>query len=61
VKHIAPVLAAGGTFAGCTLAGLLGGAWLGRQTGWAFWVLLGLVGGMAAGAYSAFRLLMQSL
>jgi uncharacterized protein YneF (UPF0154 family) len=56
-----PVLAAGGAFAGCTLAGLLAGIWLDQRSGRGLWVLAGLLGGMALGAYSAFRLVMQSL
>ena len=56
-----PVLAAGGSFAGCVLAGLLAGIWLGRATGSQMWVFGGFLAGMALGGYSAFRLLQRSL
>ncbi|MBV8116527.1 MAG: AtpZ/AtpI family protein [Candidatus Eremiobacteraeota bacterium] len=56
-----PVLAAGGTFAVATLAGLFAGFWLGRATGQAWWVIVGLVAGASLGGYSAFRLLLRSL
>jgi len=61
MKAAAPVLAAGASFAGCTLAGLLAGIWLEQRSGRGLWVLGGLLGGMTLGAYAAFRLVIQSL
>ena len=56
-----PVIAAGGTFAMTALAGLAAGIWIGGRTGQDLWVLGGLFGGLALGAYAAYRLLMRSL
>ncbi|MEO6834320.1 MAG: AtpZ/AtpI family protein [Candidatus Tumulicola sp.] len=61
MSGIAPVLAAGGTFAATTLVGLLAGVWIGRATGQPLWVIGGLFAGLAVGGYSAFRLLLRSL
>ena len=61
VKAAAPVLAAGGTFTICVLAGLAAGVLADRRTGAGFWAPVGLALGMAVGAYSAVRLLMRSL
>ena len=59
MKSVLPVIAAGGTFAGTTLAGLLAGIWIARASGQQLWVLGGLAAGIGLGGYSAFRLLMQ--
>lgn len=61
MKSILPVVTAGGTFAACTLLGVLAGVWLGGRTGQQLWVLGGLLAGLALGAYSAVRLLVRSL
>jgi hypothetical protein len=61
MKAVMPVLAAGGTFAMTTLAGLILGIWLGGRTGQGWWVVAGLFGGLAVGGYSAYRLLLRSL
>jgi uncharacterized protein YneF (UPF0154 family) len=61
VKSVAPVLAAGSTFAVATLAGLFAGVWIGHRTGQPLWVPAGLLAGLGLGAFSAFRLLMRSL
>jgi hypothetical protein len=61
VKGVMPVVAAGGTFAMTALAGLVIGIWIGGRTGQGLWVLAGLFGGLAVGAYAAYRLLMRSL
>jgi hypothetical protein len=56
-----PVLAAGGTFAVCSLAGLAGGLLLAQRTGQQLWVAGGLFVGLALGGYSAFALLRKSM
>jgi uncharacterized protein YneF (UPF0154 family) len=61
VNGVVPVLAAGGTFAMATLAGLALGAWVAARTGQGLWVVAGLFGGLIVGGYSAYRLLMRSL
>lgn len=61
MKGVVPVLAAGGTFAVAALAGLIAGIWLARSTGNGLWVAGGLFAGMAAGGYSAVRLLLRSM
>jgi hypothetical protein len=61
VKGVAPVIAAGGSFAMTTLAGLALGVWLGGRTGQGVWALAGLFGGLVIGAYAAYRLLMRSM
>ncbi|HEY1682348.1 MAG TPA: AtpZ/AtpI family protein [Candidatus Tumulicola sp.] len=61
MKELTPVLSAGGTFAIAALAGLVLGIWVGGKTGQAWWAFVGLMAGLAVGAYSAFRLLQRSL
>jgi len=61
MNSLAPVIAAGATFATATLLGVVAGAWLGRTTGQPLWVLGGLAAGLGLGAYSAARLLRRSL
>lgn len=56
-----PVLAAGGTFAASTLAGLIIGAWLAGRVNAPLLAVLGLFAGLAIGGYSAFRMLMRSV
>jgi len=56
-----PVVAAGGTFAMTTLAGLVIGIWIGSRSGQGLWALAGLFVGLALGGYSAYRLMMRSL
>lgn len=50
------LVAAGGTFAGSTLAGLVLGAWLAGRTGHSGWVIGGIFAGLALGGYAAVRL-----
>ncbi|MDQ6929870.1 MAG: hypothetical protein M3126_04270 [Candidatus Eremiobacteraeota bacterium] len=50
------LVAAGGTFAGSTLGGLVLGAWLAGRTGHSAWVAAGIFAGLAAGGYAAVRL-----
>lgn len=61
MKSLAPVLAAGGTFAVTVLVGLVVGIWISDRTHQPLWVLGGLFGGLALGGYSAVRLLMRSM
>jgi hypothetical protein len=61
MKGIAPVLGAGGTFAGLAIVGLAVGAVVDQRTASQFYALLGLFIGMALGGYGAFRLLTRSL
>jgi hypothetical protein len=61
VKGVMPVVAAGGTFAMTTLAGLVAGIWIGGRTGQGLWALAGLFGGLVVGAYAAYRLLVRSM
>ena len=60
MNPITPVLAAGGTFAAATLAGLFAGFWIGRATGQPLWVIGGLAAGLGLGGYSAYRMLLRS-
>jgi hypothetical protein len=60
VKDALPVLAAGGTFGGCALAGLFAGILIAQRTGSQLWVFGGLMAGIAIGAYGAVRLLVRS-
>jgi hypothetical protein len=60
VKELVPVIAAGGTFAGAALAGLLIGIFIGYRTNQPFWAFVGLVAGLGLGAYSAARLLFKA-
>lgn len=61
MKTIAPVLSAGGSFTAAALAGLAIGIVVSRKTGQGWWVFAGLMAGLAAGFYGAFRLLQRSL
>jgi len=56
-----PVLAAGGTFAITTVAGLFAGAWLAARFHTPLLTVAGLFLGLALGGYSAFRMLMRSV
>ena len=60
MKELVPVIAAGGQFAGSTLAGLLIGIVIGDRTHQPFWAFGGLIVGLALGAYSAGRLLLRA-
>ena len=61
MSGVPPVLAAGGTFAATTLAGLFAGAWLAAHFNAPLLALAGLFLGLAIGGYSAFRMLMRSV
>jgi hypothetical protein len=60
VKEALPIIAAGGTFAGATLAGLLIGIVIGSRTHQPLWAFAGLLVGLGVGAYSAARLLFNA-
>ena len=55
------ILAAGGTFAGATLIGLLLGIFIAGRTGQQLWVLGGIFAGLGAGGFSAVRMLMAEI
>ncbi|MBC5815835.1 MAG: AtpZ/AtpI family protein [Candidatus Eremiobacteraeota bacterium] len=55
------LVAAGGTFAGSALLGLVLGIWLAGRTNQPLWVLGGIFAGLALGGWSAFRMLVQEL
>ena len=55
------ILAAGGTFAGATIVGLLLGIFVAGRTGQQLWVLAGIFLGLALGGYSAVRMLMAEI
>lgn len=55
------VLAAGSTFAGVALVGLLVGVLVGQRTAEPLWAFAGLMIGLGLGGYSAVRLLMRSI
>ncbi|HEY1869194.1 MAG TPA: AtpZ/AtpI family protein [Candidatus Cybelea sp.] len=61
MKGALPVLAAGGTFAATTLAGLFAGAWLAGRMRAPIVVVAGLFVGLALGGYCAYRLLLRSM
>lgn len=61
MKTALPLLAAGGTFAGSALAGLLAGILIAGRGGSQLWVFGGLLAGIALGGYSAFRMLVRSV
>ncbi len=60
MKDALPVIAAGGTFAGATLAGLLIGIFIGSRSHQPIWAFVGLLVGLGLGAYSAARLLFNT-
>jgi hypothetical protein len=60
VSGMAPVVAAGGTFALTTVVGLFAGAWLAGHFRVPVLTVAGLFIGLALGGYSAFRMLMRS-
>ena len=60
MKDALPVIAAGGTFAGASLAGLLIGIFVGSRSHQPLWAFVGLLVGLGAGGYSAARLLFSA-
>jgi hypothetical protein len=61
VKPLLPVLGAGGTFAGTTVAGLLAGVWLAERLRLPILAAAGLFAGLALGGYTAYRMLLRSM
>jgi hypothetical protein len=61
MKQILPVLAAGGTFAGAAVLGLLAGIAVASRSGKPLFVPAGLLLGAALGGYSAIRVLLKSM
>ena len=61
MKELAPIIGAGGSFAGSAIAGLLLGIFIAGRTGSQAWVFGGLALGIIVGAYGAFRLLRRSV
>jgi putative F0F1-ATPase subunit (Ca2+/Mg2+ transporter) len=61
MRGVLPVVAAGGTFAAMTVAGLFAGVWLAARLRAPAVVAAGLFIGLALGGYSAYRLLMRSM
>ncbi len=59
MKAAAPLLVAGGTFAGCALLGIVVGVAIAGRTGSQLWVLAGLAAGIGIGGYAAVRALMR--
>jgi hypothetical protein len=57
MRSLLPVLAAGGTFAGAAVIGLLGGVLVAQRTGEPLAAPVGLVIGAGIGTYGALRLL----
>lgn len=55
------ILAAGGTFAGATIIGLLLGIFVAGRTGQQLWVLGGIFLGLAVGGYAAVRMLLAEI
>lgn len=60
MKGAAAVIAAGSAFAGSAVGGLLLGIWLDRMRHSEYLAVAGLFAGAIAGAYAAYRLLLQS-
>jgi len=60
VKGAAAVIAAGSAFAGSAVAGLLLGVWFDHARRTEYFAVAGLFAGAMAGAYAAYRLLLQS-
>lgn len=60
MKDLLPIVTAGSAFAGTALAGLLAGVLIGQRTGQPLYAFVGLLIGLALGAYSAARMLMRT-
>ncbi len=60
MKGAAAIVAAGSTFAGAGVGGLLIGIWLDHVQRTQFYTVIGLFAGILVGGYAAFRLLLQA-
>ncbi|HEV2261397.1 MAG TPA: AtpZ/AtpI family protein [Candidatus Rubrimentiphilum sp.] len=60
MKAAVALIAAGSAFAGAAIGGLVLGIWFDHVARTGFYAVVGLFVGMAAGAYAAFRLFVQS-
>ncbi|MHB2016269.1 MAG: AtpZ/AtpI family protein [Candidatus Xenobia bacterium] len=56
-RSLSVFLSLGSTFVGSLVAGIFGGLWLDRRLGTNYWVIIGLLLGLIAGATGAWRLL----
>jgi F0F1-type ATP synthase assembly protein I len=61
MRTLAPLLAAGSTFAATVVIGLLAGIWLDHRLGTSYWVLVLFFAGLALGAYAAWRLVARTI
>ena len=56
-RSLSVFLSLGSTLVGSLIAGIWGGLWLDRKLGTHYWVIVGLLVGLVAGAIGAWRLL----
>jgi hypothetical protein len=61
MRQVAPLIGAGGAFAGAVLLGFGLGVLADERTGGQYYPFVGFFAGMLAGGYGAFRLLARSL
>jgi F0F1-type ATP synthase assembly protein I len=61
MKTVAPLLAAGSTFAVLAVAGLLAGIWLDHRLGTSYWVLVLFFAGLLLGIYAAWRMVARTI
>ncbi len=60
LRKVAPYMSLGAMFAGCMVAGVLGGWWLDKRLGTSPWLLLaGALFGMGAGFYHFFKVVLH--
>jgi F0F1-type ATP synthase assembly protein I len=57
MKTVAPLLAAGSTFAATVIVGLIAGIWIDHRLGTSYWALILFFVGFAVGIYAAWRLI----
>lgn len=61
MRTLAPLLAAGSTFAATVIVGLLAGIWLDHRLGTSYWVLVLFFAGLVLGSYAAWRLVARTI
>ena len=61
MRTVAPLLAAGTTFAATVIVGLLAGIWLDHRLGTSYWVLVLFFAGLVIGVYAAWRLVARTI